>query len=74
LTLIGRYLRVGVLVNGNMEPTESSVPQGGPLSPLLANIVLAEGGHRFVRYADDFVILLTQSQCGRTCLGGVTRL
>ena len=65
LRLIGRYLRAGVEVDGKIEPTTEGVPQGGPLSPLLANIVLddfdkelEQRGHRFVRYADDFLIFV----------------
>ena len=65
LHLIGRYLRAGVeLPDGSREDTPLGMPQGGPLSPLLANIVLdpldkepARRGHHFARYADDFVIL-----------------
>jgi RNA-directed DNA polymerase len=63
LKLIARYLRAGVEINDTIEPTTKGVPQGGPLSPLLANIMLddldrelEERGHRFARYADDFVI------------------
>jgi len=62
LALIGRYLRAGVKVNGRLEKTRLGVPQGGPLSPLLANILLdtldkelETRGHKFVRYADDCV-------------------
>ncbi len=65
LRLIGRYLRAGVMVAGAVHPTTEGVPQGGPLSPLLANIVLDDfdkelerRGHRFVRYADDFVVFV----------------
>jgi RNA-directed DNA polymerase len=65
LRLIGRYLRAGVKVDGKVKPTTEGVPQGGPLSPLLANIVLDDldkelerRGHRFVRYADDFLIFV----------------
>ena len=66
LRLIGRYLRAGVVMpDGTREPTLRGVPQGGPLSPLLANIALTpldrelEGrGLRFARYADDFLILV----------------
>jgi group II intron reverse transcriptase/maturase len=58
--LINAYLKAGVLMGGIVEKSEEGTPQGGPLSPLLSNIVLTEldrdlekGGHRFVRYADD---------------------
>jgi len=64
LSLIGRYLRAGVLVGEHIEPSDIGTPQGGPLSPLLANILLNElddelerRGHRFARYADDMVVL-----------------
>ncbi len=59
LALIGRYLRAGVLVGETIQATPIGTPQGGPLSPLLANILLDDldrelerRGHRFVRYAD----------------------
>ncbi|MBX3671327.1 MAG: group II intron reverse transcriptase/maturase, partial [Rhodocyclaceae bacterium] len=62
LALIGRYLRAGVRVDGHIQATTVGTPQGGPLSPLLANILLheldqelARRGHRFARYADDLV-------------------
>ena len=66
LRLIGRYLRADVVLpDGTREPTPRGVPQGGPLSPLLANImltpldqVLEQRGLRFARYADDFIILV----------------
>lgn len=68
LTLIGRYLRAGVMVDGILQPTHEGTPQGGPMSPLLANILLDDldkelkrRGLPFVRYADDFVIF-TKSQ------------
>jgi len=64
ISLIHKYLNAGVMLNGEREVTEQGVPQGGPLSPLLSNIMLNEldkeltlRGHRFVRYADDLVIL-----------------
>ena len=65
LRLIGRYLRAGVVLpDGRRERTPRGVPQGGPLSPLLANIMLTpldreleERGRRFARYADDFLVL-----------------
>nr|WP_309298874.1 group II intron reverse transcriptase/maturase [Desulforhabdus amnigena] len=60
LRLIGRYLRAGVLVDGQLQDTRIGVPQGGPLSPLLSNAVLDDldkelerRGHHFARYADD---------------------
>lgn len=63
LRLIGRYLRVGVVLpDGTREPTLRGVPQGGPLSPLLANIALTpldrELERRGLRFADDFLILV----------------
>ena len=63
ISLIHKYLRAGAIRCGRFEETKLGVPQGGPLSPLLANIMLNEldhelerRGHRFVRYADDMVI------------------
>lgn len=63
ISLIHKYLNAGVVQNGMFEKTEVGVPQGGPLSPLLSNIMLNEldreltrRGHRFVRYADDCII------------------
>jgi RNA-directed DNA polymerase len=63
--LMGSYLRAGVLVGEGIQTTAMGTPQGGPLSPLLANILLDEldrelerRGHRFVRYADDLLILV----------------
>ena len=64
VSLIHRYLMAGVMVDGVVIPTEEGTPQGGPLSPILANILLNEldgelerRGHAFVRYADDVLIL-----------------
>ena len=63
ISLIHKYLNAGVIVGREFEQTKMGVPQGGPLSPLLSNIMLNEldkelelRGHRFVRYADDLVI------------------
>ena len=79
LVLIGRYLRAGVSVDGKVEPTPCGVPQGGPLSPLLANIVLDDldkmlekRGHRFARYADDFVILMNTKIAAERVMASVT--
>ena len=78
LSLIGRYLRAGVKVNGRREKTRLGVPQGGPLSPLLANILLDTldkelelRGHKFVRYADDFVILVKSRRAGDRVMEGM---
>ena len=80
LRLIGRYLRAGALVEGRIEPTTGGVPQGGPLSPLLANIMLddfdkelEQRGHRFVRYADDFMILVKSERAAQRVLQSVIR-
>ena len=65
ISLVHKYLNAGVIVNGMFEGTEVGMPQGGPLSPLLSNIMLNEldkelecRGHRFVRYADDCMIFV----------------
>jgi RNA-directed DNA polymerase len=80
LRLIGAYLRAGVVVDGRLEKTRKGVPQGGPLSPLLANILLddldkelEQRNHRFVRYADDFVILVKSKRAGDRVMASVTR-
>lgn len=80
LALIGRYLRAGVLVGETIQATELGTPQGGPLSPLLANILLDDldhelerRGHRFVRYADDLMILARTERAGHRVMDSVTR-
>jgi RNA-directed DNA polymerase len=69
LTLIERFLKSGVMEEGQLRPTTNGTPQGGVISPLLANIVLnkldhelEKVGYKFVRYADDFVILCKSRQ------------
>jgi len=69
LQLIERFLKSGVMEEGQLRPTTKGTPQGGVISPLLANIVLnpldhelERNGHKFVRYADDFVILCKSKQ------------
>jgi len=64
VTLIARALKAGTMVGGRLEKTTKGCPQGSPLSPMLSNIVLNEldqelekRGHRYCRWADDFVIL-----------------
>ncbi len=82
LDLIGKFLKAGVVLppceGGIVEETRTGVPQGGPLSPLLANILLDEldheleaRGHSFVRYADDFVILCKSPRAGRRILDNI---
>jgi hypothetical protein len=79
LRLIGRYLRAGVeLPDGTHEATPLGVPQGGPLSPLLANIVLdpldkelTRRGHVFARYADDFLILVKSAKAAQRVMESV---
>lgn len=72
VSLIHRYLNAGVVVSGKYEPTALGVPQGGPLSPLLSNVMLNEldkelerRGHNFVRYADDLVIFCKSRKSAR---------
>src|SRR5246127_1879958 len=80
LRLIGAFLKVGVLENGLVSPAEEGTPQGGPLSPLLSNIVLDEldrelerRKHRFVRYADDCNIYVRSRAAGERVMTSVTR-
>jgi len=80
LGLIGRYLRAGVLVGEHIEPSDIGTPQGGPMSPLLANILLHQldrelekRGHRFARYADDLVILVKSPRAGERVMRSITR-
>jgi group II intron reverse transcriptase/maturase len=80
LLLIRRYLEAGVLLNGVVVATEEGTPQGGPLSPLLANILLDDldkelerRGHRFCRYADDCNIYVRSRRAGERTLASVTR-
>jgi RNA-directed DNA polymerase len=72
LKLIGRYLRAGVMVDTELQPSTEGTMQGGPLSPLLANILLDDfdkelesRGHRFVRYADDFLVFTKTREAAR---------
>ena len=81
LGLIGRYLRAGVVLpDGTFEATPLGVPQGGPLSPLLANIALAPldkeleaRGHKFARYADDFLVMVKSAKAAKRVLAGLIR-
>jgi group II intron reverse transcriptase/maturase len=78
LKLIRAYLNSGVMVNGVVMETEEGTPQGGPLSPLLSNIMLDDldkelekRGHKFVRYADDCNIYVRTQRAGERVLEGV---
>ena len=80
LGLVGKYLRAGVLVGETIQATALGTPQGGPLSPLLANILLDDldkelerRGHRFVRYADDLLILVKSRRAGERVMRSATR-
>ncbi len=80
VSLVHKYLRAGIMVNGMFEESKEGVPQGGPLSPLLGNIMLNESdqelerrGHRFVRYADDMVILCKSRKAAERTLASMTK-
>lgn len=80
LKLIGRYLRAGVMVEGVLQPTEVGSPQGGPLSPLLSNILLDDldkelerRGLPFVRYADDFAVFAKSPRAAARIMISVSR-
>jgi group II intron reverse transcriptase/maturase len=75
LNLVKKFLAAGVLEHGVFKPTTIGTPQGGVISPLLANIVLnkldwrlAGSGYRFVRYADDFVVVCRDRQQAQAAL------
>jgi RNA-directed DNA polymerase len=79
LRLIRAFLESGVMENGLVSPVEEGTPQGGPLSPLLSNLVLDEldrelerRRHRFVRYADDCNIYVASERAGRRVMQSVT--
>jgi RNA-directed DNA polymerase len=79
LKLIRAFLRAGVLEGGLVSPVDEGTPQGGPLSPLLSNIVLDEldrelerRGHRFVRYADDCNIYVRSQRAGERVMKSVS--
>lgn len=79
LKLIRAFLRAGALEGGLVSPIDEGTPQGGPLSPLLSNIVLDEldreleqRGHRFVRYADDCNIYVRSQRAGERVMKGIS--
>jgi RNA-directed DNA polymerase len=78
--LIRTFLNAGVMENGLVGPSVEGTPQGGPLSPLLSNLVLDEldrelerRGHRFVRYADDCNIYVRSERAGQRVMESITR-
>ena len=78
ISLIHKYMNAGVVSNGLFEKTDIGVPQGGPLSPLLSNIMLNEldkelerRGHRFVRYADDLMIFCKSKKSAERTLNNI---
>jgi group II intron reverse transcriptase/maturase len=80
VSLVHRFLMAGVVVDGIVEETKEGTPQGGPLSPLLANVLLNEldwelerRGHAFVRYADDFIIMKRSRKAAERAMESVTR-
>ena len=79
LKLIRAFLNAGVMENGLVSPSVEGTPQGGPLSPLLSNLVLDEldrelerRGHRFIRYADDCNIYVRSEQAGQRVMKSIT--
>ncbi len=78
LKLIRAFLNAGVMENGLVSPSVEGTPQGGPLSPLLSNLVLDEldrelerRGHRFVRYADDCNIYVRSERAGQRVMDSI---
>ena len=81
LGLIRRYLNAGVMVNGVVVERHEGTPQGGPLSPLLANVLLDEvdkelerRGHAFARYADDLRVFVGSKRAGHRVMRSLIRL
>jgi RNA-directed DNA polymerase len=80
LKLIRAFLNAGVMENGLVSPSVEGTPQGGPLSPMLCNLVLDEldrelecRGHRFVRYADDCNICVRSERAGQRVMESISR-
>ena len=80
LKLVRAFLNAGVLEGGLVSPTQEGTPQGGPLSPLLSNLMLdvldkelEKRGHRFVRYADDCNIYVRSRKAGERVMAGIER-
>ena len=80
LKLISKYLKAGIVEDGVLLESREGVPQGGPLSPLLSNVMLdpmdkelEQRGHKFARWADDFIILVNSKRAGVRVLKSITR-
>jgi retron-type reverse transcriptase len=80
LKLIDRFLKAGVMIGEGWHPSMEGTPQGGPISPLLTNLLLdrldkelEKRGHKFVRYADDCNIYVKSKRAGERVLASVTR-
>jgi group II intron reverse transcriptase/maturase len=80
LRLIRRYLESGIMIGGLVSPSREGTPQGGPLSPLLSNVMLHEldmelerRGHRFCRYADDCNCYVKSRRAGERVMESITR-
>jgi len=78
VTLVARALKAGVMVEGKLEKTTKGCPQGSPVSPMLSNIVLnkldhelEKRGHRYCRWADDFLILLKSERAAMRVMDGI---
>ena len=81
LKLVRRYLQAGVMMNGVVQQRHEGTPQGGPLSPLLANVLLDEvdrelerRGHCFVRYADDCNVYVRSQRTGERVMAGLRKI
>lgn len=80
VTLIARALKAGIVVEGQFKKTVKGCPQGSPLSPMLSNIVLNEldyelesRGHRYCRWADDFVVLVKSERAAKRVMAGIVK-
>jgi group II intron reverse transcriptase/maturase len=80
IALIRKYLQSGVMINGVVVETEEGCPQGGPLSPLLSNIMLNEldkelerRGHKFCRYADDVNVYVKSKKAAERVMASITK-
>jgi len=80
VTLVARALTAGVIIEGKYHQTSKGCPQGSPLSPMLSNIVLNEldqelerRGHRYCRWADDFLVLVKSERAAKRVMEGITK-